>query len=94
MSIALLSLPVWTKNAITALYQTTSSTDFNNALNRFLSEDAVIVVNGLQIDRAKFAQELQSEKFDEAGAVVTFVDIVSKQDSQPGVIWPLFSFKF
>jgi predicted benzoate:H+ symporter BenE len=45
-NIVLPSLASWTQSHITALYQATSQTTFNEALDAFLAKDAKITVNG------------------------------------------------
>ena len=72
----LLSLSNWTESHITAIYNATSQTDTSSALDNFLSKDAVVVVNGKKISSVDLTKELQSEKFLEAGASVTFLNIV------------------
>jgi hypothetical protein len=82
MSIVLLSLSNWTESHITAIYQATSQSDTSNALDNFLSKDAVITVNGKAISRADLTKQLQAEKFLEAGAIVTFLGIVEVPTDQ------------
>lgn len=74
--IVLLSLTKWTESHITAIYQAISPTDNANALDSFLSKDAVLTVNGKNTSRTDLTKELQGEKFLEAGAEVTFVNIL------------------
>ena len=76
-NIVLPSLSSWTQSHITALYQATSPTTFNEALDAFLAKDAQITVNGVLISRANFAKQIQSEQFDEQAAIVTFAGTVS-----------------
>jgi hypothetical protein len=75
-NIVLPSLSNWTENHISAIYKATSQTDTSNALDDFLSKDAVITANGEKISRTDLTKDLQSEKFLELGASVTFVNIV------------------
>ena len=75
-NIVLLSLSNWTESHISAIYNATSQTNTSNALDNFLSKDAVIIVNGKKISRPDLTKELQSEKFLEVGASVTFLNIV------------------
>jgi predicted benzoate:H+ symporter BenE len=70
--IVLPTLTQWTKNHITAIIQATKQTDLNSAIDAFLSKDATIVVNGAKISRAEFVNQVQIEKFDEAGAAISF----------------------
>ena len=73
-NIVLPSLSKWTENHISAIYQANSQT--SNALNNFLSKDAVITVNGKKISHTELAKEFQNEKYLEAAAFVTFANIV------------------
>jgi hypothetical protein len=75
-NIVLLSLSKWTESHITAIYNATSQIATTNALDNFLSTDAVIIVNGKKISRADLTKDLQSEKFFEVGAFVTFLGVV------------------
>lgn len=75
-NIVLPSLTQWTENHITAILQATSQSALTNALDAFLAKNAVITVNGANISRADFAKQIQSEKFDEAQAIVTFIGAV------------------
>ena len=75
-NIVLPSLTNWTESHITAIYKATSQTETSNAFDNFLSKDAVIVVNGKKISRSDLTKELQSEKFLEVGATVTFLNAV------------------
>ena len=75
-NIVLLPLSKWLESHISAVYNATSQTDTSNALDSLLSKDAVIIVNGKKISRNDLTKELQSEKFLEVGATVTFLNIV------------------
>jgi len=75
-NIVLPSLSNWTETHISAIYKATSQTATSNALDNFLSKDAVIVVNGKKTSRTDLSKELQSEKFFEVGASVTFLGVV------------------
>jgi len=70
--ILLLPLTQWTKNHITAIIQATNQTDLDSAIDAFLSQDATIVVNGVEVSRAEFVNQVQTEKFNEAGVTVSF----------------------
>ena len=72
----LLPLTQWTKNHITAIIQATNQTDLDSAIDAFLSQDATIVVNGVEVSRAEFVDQVQAEKFNEAGATVSFAGSV------------------
>jgi len=80
--IALLSLSLWTQSHITNLYKATTQSSLNEALNAFLAKDAKIIVNGHETSRAELANQLQSQKFDEAGAIVTFTGTVEAPAKQ------------
>jgi len=71
-NIVLPTLTQWTKNHITAIIQATNQTDLNSAIDAFLWKNATIVVNGAKISRAEFVNQVQIEKFDEAGAAISF----------------------
>ena len=95
--IVLLSLSAWTESHITAIYNATSQADTSNAIDNFLSKDAVTIVNGKKINRDDFLNVLESEKFLEAGASIKFLGIVevpANEASPVEVIGFLFSFKF
>ena len=74
--IVLLSLSKWTESHITAIYNATTQPATSSALDSFLEKDADITVNGKKISGSDLAKELQSEKFLEAGASITFNNIV------------------
>ncbi|KAF9560335.1 hypothetical protein CPC08DRAFT_477156 [Agrocybe pediades] len=75
-AIVLPTLTNWAKNHITAIFTATNATDFDSAMNAFLSDKAVITVNGVQTSRADFISQTQGEKFDEIGATVNFAGAV------------------
>jgi len=75
-AIVLPTLTQWTENHITAIINATNQQDLTSAVDAFLSKDATIVVNGVQISHAEFEKQLQLEKFDEAGATTSFVGAV------------------
>jgi hypothetical protein len=79
MAIVLPSLSQWTKNGIIAIYQ--ASTPTANALDNFLSKDAVLTVNGSVVSRADVVNQLQVEKFAEVEATVAFLGIVEVPSS-------------
>ena len=96
-NIVLLSLSNWTESHISAIYKATSQADTSNAIDNFLSKDALITFNGKTISRTDFSAQLQSEKFLEEGATVTFLNIVevpADKQSPVLVIYLLFSFNF
>lgn len=67
------SLTNWTKIHINAIY---SKSDSGDAVDKFLSKDAVIIINGKKTSRNDLKKDLQIEKVLEAGDSVSFVDIV------------------
>jgi hypothetical protein len=75
-NIVLLPLSNWTESHITAIYSATTQPETSNALDNFLEKNAVLTVNGKTISRSDLTKELQSEKFLEIGASVTFNNIV------------------
>jgi len=75
-NIVLPSLSNWTKNHISAIYQATSQSATSDALDNFLSKDAIITANGKKISRTNLTKDLQSEKFLELGASLSFAGIV------------------
>ena len=75
-AIVLPTLTQWTENHITAIINATNQKDLTSAVDAFLSKDATIVINGIQISHAEFEKQLQLEKFDEAGATTAFVGAV------------------
>ncbi|KAF8809850.1 hypothetical protein BYT27DRAFT_7254191 [Phlegmacium glaucopus] len=81
-NIVLPTLTAWTESHIAALYKATSPSGLADALNAFLAVDAEITVNGTKISRADFTNQIQSEKFDEVGAIVTFLGAVSAGKDQ------------
>ena len=95
--IVLLSLSNWTESHISAIYKATTQSDTSNALDNFLEKNADITVNGKKISRDDFGKELQSEKFLEVGAIVTFNNIVEvpADKSAPVLVnYLYFHFKF
>ncbi|KIM41970.1 hypothetical protein M413DRAFT_71471 [Hebeloma cylindrosporum] len=78
MSTAILAptLTQWTENHVTAIIQATNEQDLTSAIDAFLAKDATIVINGAKLSRAEFQKQLQTEKFDEAGATISFVGAV------------------
>ncbi|KAF8153942.1 hypothetical protein B0H34DRAFT_676825 [Crassisporium funariophilum] len=75
-NIVLPTLTQWTKNHLTAIFEATSASDLTTAIDAFLSKSATITVNGASISRDDFTKQLQTEKFDEAGASVAFAGTV------------------
>lgn len=92
--IVLLSLSNWTESHITAIYKATSQTDTSNALDNFLSKDAVLIVNGKEISRTDLTNELQSEKFLEVGDSITFSGIVEVPTNKTAPVEVIWSFLF
>ena len=95
--IVLLSLSNWTESHISAIYKATTQSDTSNALDNFLEKNADITVNGKKISRDDFGKELQSEKFLEVGAIVTFnniVEVPADKSAPVLVIYLYFHFKF
>ncbi|KDR73951.1 hypothetical protein GALMADRAFT_250667 [Galerina marginata CBS 339.88] len=86
-AIVLPTLTNWTKNHITAIFQATNKADFTSSINAFLSDKASITLNGVKTSRAEFVSKVQAEKFDESGAVVSFISAVEvpKDGEQPVV---------
>ncbi|KIK09657.1 hypothetical protein K443DRAFT_393298 [Laccaria amethystina LaAM-08-1] len=74
--IVLPSLSQWTKNHLTAIFQATTASALDTALDAFLFKDAVITVNGRTISRTEFTNLLSGEKFDETHASVSFAGAV------------------
>ncbi|KAF8904681.1 hypothetical protein CPB84DRAFT_1745713 [Gymnopilus junonius] len=70
------NLSRWTMNHLTAIFNATNQADFNGAIDAFLSHKAKLTLNGANVSRAEFIKQFQTEKFDEAGAEVTFNDAV------------------
>jgi len=90
-NIVLPSLSQWTQDHITALIKATSQSDLTHALDNFLSQDAVITVNGEKLSRDDFAKQIQSETFSETNATVTFlgtVEVPTNKDQRVEVIDP------
>jgi len=75
-NIILPTLTQWSENHISAIINATKEQDLNNAIDAFLTKNASIVVNGVHISRADFEKQLQIEKFDGAGAAISFVGAV------------------
>ncbi|OBZ77565.1 hypothetical protein A0H81_02238 [Grifola frondosa] len=71
-NIVLPSLTDWTEQRVTALLTTTTEADFNTAFDAFLSKNVTITVNGQDLTRDQYKQQLRQEKFDEAFAQVQF----------------------
>ena len=74
--IVLPSLSQWTKNHLTAIFQATTASALEEALDAFLFKDAAITVNGRTISRTEFTNLLSGEKFDETHASVSFAGAV------------------
>ena len=75
-AIVLHTLTQWTENHITANINSNNEQDLTSAIDAFLSKNATIVVNGVQISHAEFEKQLQLEKFDEVGAATSLVSAV------------------
>lgn len=75
-AIVLPNLTQWAEGHITAINQATNEKALTSALDDFLSKDATIVVNGVQVSRAEFQQQVFDEKFLETGATVSFLGAV------------------
>ncbi|KAF8958553.1 hypothetical protein BDZ97DRAFT_1439176 [Flammula alnicola] len=71
-NIVLPTLTQWTKNHITAIIEAQTQADLESAVDAFLSKNATITVNGVQISQADFVKQLSVENFAEAGATVAF----------------------
>ena len=96
-NIVLLPLSLWTQGHIRAIYQATTQDATQAAIDAFLAKDAQITINGTNISRTDFVNQLKSEKFLEAGAIVTFagtVEVPSDKNQPILVISPPFSFIF
>ena len=88
---------LWTQSHISAIYEATSQSDTAEAIDAFLTKNAVITVNGKKISRAEFSKELQTEKFLEQAATTTFlntVDVPADELSDQKVILSIFYFHF
>jgi hypothetical protein len=72
----ILPLTQWTEDHIRAIIKATNEKDLTSAIDDFLSKNATIVVNGIQISRAEYEKQLQGEKFEETGATISFVGAV------------------
>jgi hypothetical protein len=72
VNIVLPTLTQWTKNHVTAIIQAQNKAALEAAVDAFLSKSATINVNGAQITRDAFVQQLSGENFEEAGAQVNF----------------------
>jgi len=81
-NIVLPTLSKWTEDHVSAIYTSTSQPDTTNALDNFLSKNVVIKVNGKEISRTDLTKELQTEKFLEAGAIVSFNNVVEVPDDK------------
>ncbi|PPQ83922.1 hypothetical protein CVT25_000667 [Psilocybe cyanescens] len=75
-AIVLPTLTKWTEQHLTSIFQAQSDADLTSALNTFLSDKAVITVNGKQISRAEYVDQIQSAKFREASASISFAGAV------------------
>jgi len=78
-------LTQWTEESISALYNATTQTSFNSALDAFLLKDAHITVNGKHLTRDQYKQLLQGEQILERSAEVSFNGSVevSKNPDEP-----------
>lgn len=74
--IVLLPLSQWTENHLTAIFQATTASALEEALDAFLFKDATITVNGRTISRTEFTNLLSGEKFDETHASISFAGAV------------------
>ena len=86
------SLSKWLESHISAMYNATSDT--SKALNNLLSKDAVLIVNGKKTSCNDLTRELQSEKFFEAGATVTFLHILEVPANKTAPVEVIISFYF
>ncbi|KAF8890783.1 hypothetical protein BD779DRAFT_249239 [Infundibulicybe gibba] len=65
-------LTPWAEQHVSAILQATDSASFDNAFDAFVSVNAKITVNGVDTSRDNYKSLIQGEKFDEAGATVSF----------------------
>ncbi|KAL4245432.1 hypothetical protein ABKN59_009464 [Abortiporus biennis] len=75
-AIVLPTLTNWAKQHITAILQATNQQTFDNAFNAFLANNVSITVNGDKMTRDQYKKMMQGEKFDEAGASVSYAGAV------------------
>ena len=71
------SLITYVESHIIAMYNATSETDTSNVIDKFLSKNATIKVNGKNVYRTDLIKELQSDKFLEVGASVKFMGCIA-----------------
>ncbi|KIK09677.1 hypothetical protein K443DRAFT_82837, partial [Laccaria amethystina LaAM-08-1] len=69
-------LSQWTENHLPAIFQATTASAIEAALDGFLFKDAAITVNGRTISRTEFTNLLSGKKFDETHASVSFAGAV------------------
>ncbi|KAL4245425.1 hypothetical protein ABKN59_009463 [Abortiporus biennis] len=74
--IVLPSLTNWSKQHLTAIFQATDQQTFDNAFDAFIAQNVSITVNGQHMTRDQYKKMLQGEKFEEAGASVSFAGVV------------------
>ena len=80
MSSSNIFLPVlsdWAEQRITAIYNATTETDFDIAFNAFISSKCHIIVNGKEMTREQYRQQLRREKSGESSAQVKFLGNVA-----------------
>ena len=96
-NIVLLSLSLWTQDHIRTIYQAATQSATEAAIDAFLAKDVQITINGTEISRTDFVNQINSEKFAEARATVTFagtVEVPSDEKQPVLVISPFFHSNF
>ncbi|EKM52784.1 uncharacterized protein PHACADRAFT_198833 [Phanerochaete carnosa HHB-10118-sp] len=85
-NIVLPPLTTWAEEHITALFNTTDESTFNEAFDNFVAASpSSIVVNGQRLTRAQYKDQVWKDKFLEAAAQVQYLGAVSvpKDENDP-----------
>ncbi|KAL5498086.1 hypothetical protein ACEPAH_2216 [Sanghuangporus vaninii] len=94
-NIVLPPLKTWAEQHLTGLITAKSADDFSRAFDNFFAKDVKIIFNGESQTRDQYKQTLQSERFDEQGAVVKVLNslqapLLGKQDTAESGVVGLF----
>lgn len=78
-------LTQWAEDSISAIYNATTESNFNDAFDAFLLKDAKITVNGKHLSVAQYKQKLVDQKILEQSAQVSYKGAVSvpKNPNEP-----------
>lgn len=75
-AIVLPPLKTWAEQHLTALIIAKTKEDFDQAFDNFIAKNVKISFNGESLTRDNYKEKLQSERFDEVGAVVKVLNSI------------------